>query len=71
MVKRLGVPANGNVKITYAGKTIIKKLDGGVIKRKIGIFKKVGMATVKVTYLGNATTKSVTKTVKLKVLKKK
>jgi hypothetical protein len=37
---------------------------------KLGIFKKPGPVKVSVTYLGNVTTKSVTKTVTIRVIRR-
>lgn len=70
LVKAAGAPANGNVRFKYLGETVIRKLDDGVVTVKLGIFKKPGPVKVTITYLGNATTKSVTKTVTIRVIRR-
>jgi 5'-nucleotidase len=68
-VKAAGAPATGNVRFRYSGKSVIRKLEDGVVTVKLGIFRKVGPVKVTITYLGNATTKSVTKTVTIRVVR--
>jgi 5'-nucleotidase len=70
VVKAAGAPGTGNVRFSYGGQSVIRKLDNGVVTVKLGIFKKPGPVKVSVTYLGNVTTKSVTKTVTIRVIRR-
>jgi len=69
VVKAAGAPATGMVKFVWRGKTMTKKLDGGALVVKLAGLKKRGPVKLVVTYLGNGTTESVTKTVTFRVVK--
>ncbi len=70
VVRTAGVPAEGNVKMTYRGTTVIKKLRDGVLRTKLGIFRQPGIVRVNVKYLGNATTSSAFEKIKIRIIKK-
>ncbi|GEP34177.1 hypothetical protein NSZ01_19450 [Nocardioides szechwanensis] len=69
IVKAAGAPATGKVKFTWRGKSVVKTLVGGVVSVKLGGLTKLGPVKVTVTYLGNSTTSSVTKTVTIRVVR--
>ncbi|WP_309648050.1 5'-nucleotidase C-terminal domain-containing protein [Nocardioides sp.] len=70
VVRAAGMPAEGNVKMTYRGTSVTKKLDDGVVTDKLGIFKQPGVVTVAIKYLGNATTSSAFQTIRIRVIRK-
>ncbi|WP_341925942.1 5'-nucleotidase C-terminal domain-containing protein [Nocardioides psychrotolerans] len=70
VVKAAGMPAEGNVRMTYRGTSITKKLQDGVLTAKLGIFKQPGVVTVAIKYLGNATTSSSFQGIKIRVIRK-
>jgi len=70
VVKVAGMPADGNVKMTFRGTTVIKKLRDGVVRTKLGIFRQPGVVRVGVKYLGNATTSSAFDKIEIRIIKK-
>ena len=70
VVKADGDAANGRVEVKVNGKTYKAKLNNGRAVVKLPKFAKTGKKTVRVKYLGNATTTADTAKVTFRVVKK-
>jgi hypothetical protein len=66
-----GVPVTGKVTAKVGGKTVTGTVKGGKVTLKLAKPTKAGRLKVVVTYGGSATVNAVSKTVTIKVTKKK
>ncbi len=69
-VKADGEGANGRIKVKVGGETYKAKLENGRAVVKLDKFGKTGKKTVRVQYLGNATTTTDSAKVTIRVVKK-
>lgn len=64
-----GEPVDGSVRLAYRGRTLVKKLDDGVLTIVLGPIRQPGLVVLKTTFLGNPEVQRATRTVVFRVVK--